>query len=49
MDFIIKSNLVGTSETTRVTTYTHKTAFCEWGIIDGDGSLQVSKKGYTSL
>jgi hypothetical protein len=44
-----KSSLVGTSETTRATTYPK--SFCEWlaGIIDGDGSLQVSKKGYTSL
>lgn len=39
------SSLVGTSETTRVAT------FGEWlaGVIDGDGSLQVSKQGYTSL
>lgn len=43
------SSLVGTSETTRVATYPKH--FCEWlaGIIDGDGSLQVSKQGYTSL
>jgi len=43
------SSLVGTSETTRVASYSK--SFCEWlaGIIDGDGSLQVSKKGYTSL
>jgi len=39
------SSLVGTSETTRVAT------FGEWlaGVIDGDGSFQVSNKGYTSL
>jgi hypothetical protein len=44
-----KNSLVGTSETTRAAPYS--TQFCEWlaGIIDGDGSLQVSKKGYTSL
>ncbi|KAL3622995.1 cytochrome c oxidase subunit 1 [Castilleja foliolosa] len=44
-----KSSLVGTSETTRATTYPK--SFCEWlaGIIDGDGSIQVSKKGYTYL
>lgn len=43
------SSLVGTSETTRAATYTK--AFCEWlaGVIDGDGCLQVSKQGYTSL
>lgn len=45
------SSLVGTSETTRAATYLMKASFCEWlaGIIDGDGSLQVSKQGYTSL
>jgi len=48
-----KSCLVGTSETTCATTYPK--SFCEWlaGIIDGDGSIQVSlskqRKGYTSL
>jgi len=44
-----KSSLVGTSETTCVTPYSN--SFCEWlaGLIDGDGSLQVSKQGYTSL
>ena len=44
-----ESSLVGTSETTRATTYPIK--FSEWlaGVIDGDGSLQVSKQGYTSL
>jgi hypothetical protein len=44
-----ESSLVGTSETTRVAPYS--TQFCEWlaGIIDGDGSLQISKQGYTSL
>jgi hypothetical protein len=43
------SSLVGTSETTRATTYPQQ--FAEWlaGVIDGDGSLQLSKKGYTSL
>ena len=45
-----KSSLVETSETTCATTYL-PTSSCEWlaGIIDGDGSLQVSRKGYTSL
>ncbi|KAL6582140.1 cytochrome c oxidase subunit 1 [Orobanche minor] len=44
-----KSSLVGTSETTCATTYPK--SFCEWlaGIIDGDGSIQVSQKGYTYL
>ncbi|KAG1152638.1 hypothetical protein G6F37_000167 [Rhizopus arrhizus] len=44
-----ESSLVGTSETTRVAPYSK--SFCEWlaGLIDGDGSLQVNKKGYTSL
>jgi hypothetical protein len=44
-----ESSLVGTSETTRVAPYSK--SFCEWlaGLIDGDGSLLVSKKGYTSL
>ena len=44
-----ESSLVGTSETTRVAPYSK--SFCEWlaGLIDGDGSFQVSKKGYTSL
>jgi hypothetical protein len=44
-----KSSLVGTSETTRVTPYSN--SFCEWlaGLIDGDGTLQVNKQGYTSL
>ena len=43
------SSLVGTSETTRAATFPRH--FCEWlaGIIDGDGSLQLSKQGYTSL
>lgn len=45
----IISSLVGTSETIRETIY-HK-SFCEWlaGVIDGDGSFQVSKQGYASL
>ena len=44
-----KSSLVGTSETTRAAPYS--TIFCQWlaGLIDGDGSLLVSKNGYTSL
>jgi hypothetical protein len=44
-----ESSLVGTSETTRVAPYSK--SFCEWlaGLIDGDGSFQVNKKGYTSL
>lgn len=43
------SSLVGTSETTRVAPYPK--SFCEWlaGLIDGDGCLLVSNKGYTSL
>ena len=42
------SSLVGTSETTRATPFSLQ--FCQWlaGLIDGDGSLQVSKAGYTS-
>lgn len=41
------SSQVGTSETLRAT----NNSFFQWlrGVIDGDGSLQVSKKGYTSL
>jgi len=45
------SHLVGTSETTRVTSYGKKeTRFNQWlaGLIDGDGTLQVSKAGYSS-
>lgn len=45
------SHLVGTSETTRATSYSFKeTRFNQWlaGLIDGDGSLLVSKEGYTS-
>lgn len=43
------ASLVGTSETTRTTTNSDL-KFCQWlaGLIDGDGSLQVSKQGYTS-
>jgi hypothetical protein len=43
------SSLVGTSETLRATTYS--SYFAEWlaGVIDGDGSLQLNKQGYTSL
>lgn len=43
------ASLVGTSETTRAAPFTAN--FCEWlaGLIDGDGCLLVSKKGYTSL
>ncbi len=42
------SSLVGTSETTRATSFDLR--FCQWlaGLIDGDGSLLVSKAGYTS-
>ena len=44
------SHLVGTSETTRATSFSEKNYFNQWlaGLIDGDGSLQVSKAGYTS-
>lgn len=44
-----KSSLVGTSETTRAPTLT--TSFFAWlaGVIDGDGSILVSKQGYSSL
>ena len=45
------SHLVGTSETTRATSFDSKeTRFNQWlaGLIDGDGSLQVSKAGYSS-
>ena len=45
------SHLVGTSETTRATSFGLKeTRFNQWlaGLIDGDGSLQVSKAGYSS-
>lgn len=45
------SHLVGTSETTRATSFSSKDIyFNQWlaGLIDGDGSLQVSKQGYTS-
>jgi hypothetical protein len=43
----LSSSLVGTSETTRVT----HISFNEWlaGLIDGDGSLLLSKQGYPSL
>lgn len=43
------SSLVVSSETTRGIIYS--TSFCQWlaGLIDGDGCLLVSKKGYTSL
>lgn len=43
------TSLVETSETTRVAPYPRP--FCEWlsGIIDGNGSLFLSKQGYTSL
>jgi hypothetical protein len=43
------SSLVETSETTRATSYSKQ--FSEWlaGVIDGDGCLLVSQKGYTSL
>lgn len=45
------SHLVGTSETIRATSFDSKeTRFNQWlaGLIDGDGSLQVSKGGYSS-
>ena len=48
-----KSSLVGTSETIRIAPFPSlwKESFCEWlaGIIDGDGCLLLSKKGYSSL
>lgn len=45
------SYLVGTSETTRATSFDKKdTLFNQWlaGLIDGDGCLLVSKAGYSS-
>lgn len=44
-----ESSLVGTSEAICVAPYSK--SFCEWlaDLIDGDGCLQVSKQGYTSL
>lgn len=45
------SYLVGTSETIRATSFgLQETRFNQWlaGLIDGDGSLQVSKTGYSS-
>jgi len=45
------SHLVGTSETIRATSFGSKeTRFNQWlaGLIDGDGSMQVSKAGYSS-
>jgi hypothetical protein len=45
------SYLVGTSETTRVSSFSkEENLFNEWlsGLIDGDGCLLVSKKGYIS-
>lgn len=45
------SYLVGTSETTRASSFgKEENLFNEWlsGLIDGDGSLLVNKKGYTS-
>lgn len=45
------SHLVGTSETTRATSYGIKeTRFNQWlaGLIDADGCFQVSKAGYSS-
>jgi hypothetical protein len=47
------SHLVGTSETIRATSYEHvkkDIRFNQWlaGLIDGDGSLLVSKAGYSS-
>ena len=46
------SSLVGTSETIRIAPFfPQEESFCEWlaGIIDGDGCLLLSKKGYSSL
>jgi LAGLIDADG endonuclease len=49
-----KLNLVGTSETTRATSKSKKEKedlrFNQWlaGLIDGDGSLLISKSGYSS-
>lgn len=47
----MSSSLVGTSETTRTATRPFSLNFCQWlaGLIDGDGCLLVSNKGYTSL
>lgn len=48
---LYSSHLVGTSETTRATSYCKKeTRFNQWlaGLIDGDGTFQVSKAGYSS-
>ena len=44
-----KSSPVGTSETTRIATFSKE--FCEWlsGVIDGDGCLLVSKKAIQVL
>lgn len=44
------SSQVGTSETIRASKDSN-TLFFQWlrGVIDGDGSLQVSKRGYSSL
>lgn len=44
------SNSVGTSETTRAALFKKDAYFNQWlsGLIDGDGTLQVSKKGYSS-
>ena len=45
------SHLVGTSETTRATSYGKiETQFNQWlaGLIDGDGCLLISKAGYSS-
>lgn len=49
-DRIYNSYLVGTSETTRANLFNSEIYFNQWlsGLIDGDGSLQLSKKGYTS-
>lgn len=46
----LASYLVGTSETTRVSHLNPDLSFNQWlaGLIDGDGSLLVSKAGYTS-
>ena len=48
---LFKHSLVGTSETTRATTYSNSTPFYQWlgGVIDGNGCFLVNKQGYTSL
>lgn len=49
----LHNNKEVTSETTRVKSYNNNNSlkFFQWlaGIIDGNGSLLVSKRGYTNL